>query len=195
MSTTAANHHPKANDKVVFGLWTFILSDCILFATLFVCYAVLHTHTYGNIGIKSVAQLPYVFITGLFLLATSMTYGFSSYGFEKGKKGVVWFWLLITLILGLAFVGFEYHEFAYLLHHGASWKDSAFLSAFFALVGIHWFHVIGALIWLAVLLIQFLSQPLNDMMRTRLTCVGLFIHFLNAIWIFIFTLVYLLGAF
>ncbi len=194
--TAAVDHHDhqhETNTKVVMGFWVFILSDFVLFAVLFASYAVLHNNTYGGIGIQQIVTLPYVLIESLLLLAGSFTFGLSAIASNCGKKGWVWFWLLVTCLLGLGFVCMEYHQLAYLVHEGQSWQQSAFLSAFFGLVGVHGIHVLVALVWGLVLLVQFIYKPLNEM-RTRLSCFGLFWHFLNIIWVFIFTVVYLMGV-
>lgn len=189
-----AHHEHETSSKVLYGFWLFILSDFVLFATLFACYAVLSPNTYGGIGIQQVATLPYVLVASLLLLTCSFTYGLSAVSAQNLKKGLTQFWLLITLLFGLGFVGMEYHEFANLFLQGYTWQNSAFLSAFFALVGIHWLHTLVALIWIVILMIQLASHSISSTMRTKLACLGLFIHFLNIIWIFIFTVVYLMGA-
>ncbi len=187
------DHHHETNVKVVMGFWVFILSDFVLFAVLFASYAVLHNNTYGGIGIQQIVTLPYVLVESLLILSCSFTYGLSAICSQGNRKALVWFWLCITFLLGLAFVCMEYHQLAYLVEHGHSWQQSAFLSIFFRLVGIHGMHVVIALVWTVILLIQFLYKPLNEM-RTRLSCLGLFWHFLNIIWVFIFTVVYLMGV-
>lgn len=194
LHSTEHHSHDDVHTKVVFGFWTFVLSDCVLFAALFATYAVLHNNVWDNIGIAQVASLPFVLMQSLVLLTCSFTYGLSFTGFHNGNKGQVLFWLLITLLLGIVFISLEYHEFAILLQNGHSWQNSAFLSIFFTLVGTHGFHVIAALIWTLILLIQIGHQGLTSTMKTRMTCLGVFIHFLNLIWIFIFTIVYLMGA-
>jgi cytochrome o ubiquinol oxidase subunit 3 len=194
MTTHAHDHHVEAGDRAIFGFWTFLLSDFIMFAALFASYVVLQHNTYGGIGIKDIVGLPYVLITGFALLVSSFTYGLSSVAFDRTRKAQALFWLLITFLFGLAFVLFEGHLFSVLIDTGNTWHKSAFLSIYFTLLGIHWFHVIVALLWAVVVFFQLSAKGLTSVMRTRLTCLGMFFHFLNIIWIFIFAIVYLMGA-
>jgi len=154
----------------------------------------LKDNTFGGVSIRQVASLPYVLAETLFLLFSSFTYGLCFYFLTRHQKRLMMFWLSITFILGLCFVLMEFHEFSYLVHTGNSWQRSAFLSSFFSLVGIHGIHVLLGLIWMFVLMMQFSSKGLTPTMRTRFVCLGLFWHFLDIMWIFIFTLVYLMGA-
>ena len=197
MTTQVLNdhgHHHDVSSKVIFGFWIFILSDCILFSALFAVYVVLRNNTFGGISINQIASLPYVLLTGLFLLTANFTYGLSSMGFHANSKAHTILWLVITFLLGLAFIMMEQHEFAYLINSGSNWQKSAFLSAFFALLGFHWFHMLAALLWMVIFIIQFISQGFTTTMKIRLTCLGMFLHFLNIVWVFIFTVVYLMGA-
>ncbi|ODN43026.1 cytochrome c oxidase subunit 3 [Piscirickettsia litoralis] len=198
MTATTMNHHKEHHhhddgSKSLFGFWTFVLSDAVLFAALFACYVVLKDQTYGNIGIVQIASPGYVFLTTLFLLACSFTYGISSAAAQAGSRGRVLLWLIVTIISGIVFVSMTFHEFAVLFHNHHTWHQSAFLSAFFSLVGIHMIHVIVALLWAVVLIIQFLMQGITTGMRTRLACMGMFFHFLNLVWVFIFIIVYMMG--
>ena len=145
-------------------------------------------------GIKDIINLHFELLLSIVLLVGSLTYGFSSLAFDQGKKGAMVIWPLATFAAALAFVLLEQHQFAALIAAGHDWKGSAFLSIFFTLLGVHWIHVIVSIAWMAILLIQFMTHGLNDVMRTRLTCLGMFVNFLNIIWIFIFTMVYLMGA-
>lgn len=194
MTTHAHDHHVEAADRAIFGFWTFLLSDFIMFAAMFACYVVLQHNTYGSIGIKDIVGLSYVLITGFALLVTSFTYGLSSVAFDRSQKGQTLFWLLVTFAFGLVFILMEWHQFAVLIDSGNTWHKSAFLSIYFTLLGIHWFHVIAALLWAVVVFLQLSAKGLTTVMRTRLTCLGMFFHFLNIIWIFIFAIVYLMGA-
>lgn len=188
------SHHYDGGSKSIFGFWIFLLSDCVMFAALFAAYVVLQHNTYGGIGIRGIATLPFVFVLTLILAACSFTYGLAAASGHKQSGGGVQGGLWLTLILGLGFVFLEYYQFYYLLHEGNSWHNSAFLSAFFALAGIHWIHVIFALLWTLILIVQFAIKGVTPAMKTRLTCLGMFWHFLNIIWVCIFVIVYLMGA-
>jgi len=188
------DHHHDADAIDVFGFWIYILSDCVLFATLFATYAVLHNNTYGAPGIKQLVSLPYVLAETMFLLASSFTYGLAMLSLYKGKRDQVLSWLMITFVFGLAFIVMEVNEFIHLYMEGHSWHNSAALSAFFTLVGTHGFHVTMGLIWMVVLMVQLRKYKITTVMSKRLTYLGLFWHFLDIVWIFVFTIVYLMGA-
>lgn len=197
MSQTAELHHEHHHDTDsidVFGFWVYILTDCILFATLFAAFAVLHNNTFGGPGIKQLASLPYVFAETIFLLASSFTYGLAMLSLYQGKKNAVMNWLIITFILGFCFVAMEVNEFIHLVMEGHSWQTSGALSAFFTLVGTHGLHVSIGLIWMALLVVQVAKYKLTPTMTRRLTYLGLFWAFLDIVWIFVFTIVYLMGA-
>jgi len=193
--SSADLHHPHNTDAIdVFGFWVYILTDCVLFATLFAAYAVLHNNTYGGPGIKELVSLPYVFAETMFLLASSFTYGLAMLGLYKGdKKGVIR-WLMITFLLGLSFIAMEINEFVHLFMEGHSWHNSGALSAFFTLVGTHGLHVSIGLTWMALMMLQVAKFGVNPTISRRLTYLGLFWHFLDIVWIFVFTIVYLMGA-
>lgn len=191
---TAHHEHHDSGDKTVFGIWVFLLSDFIMFAALFAAYAVLKNNVAGSIDIRHLTHLPYELIETLALLTCSFTYGLSAFSMYRGSKGGVIFWLFVTLLFGLAFVGLEYHQLSALLAQGYSWHNSAFLSSFFTLVGLHGAHVVVALLWILVLMVQFGKKGIIPAMKPRLTSLGLFIHFLNIVWVLIFFIVYLLGA-
>lgn len=198
MTTTTVHHHHdhelETDSKVFFGFWVYILSDCILFASLFACYAVLQHNTFGGVGIRQIASLPYVLVETFFLLTSSLTCGFAFLGMHNKLRSALMVWLAVTFVLGVCFLMMEIHEFAYLIHTGNSWQRSAFLSAFFTLVGGHGAHVLFGLIWLVVLFVQLIMKGITPVMKRRVICFSLFWHFLDIVWIFIFTIVYLMGA-
>lgn len=189
-----SGHHHDTNVIDVFGFWMYILTDCILFATLFAAFLVLQHNTFGGPSIKELVSLPYVFIETVFLLASSFTYGLAMLGLYKQKQKSVIGWLGVTFLCGLAFVALELNEFINLYHEGHSWHTSAALSSFFTLVGTHGLHVSIGLIWMAVTIYQVKKFKLNTTMGRRLTYLGLFWHFLDIVWIFVFTIVYLMGT-
>jgi cytochrome o ubiquinol oxidase subunit 3 len=189
------HHHEKENaSKVIFGFWIYLMSDCVLFAVLFSVYGVLHNNTFGGVGIKEVASLPYIFVSTLALFTSGLSCGLALLSARQQKTSRALFWLLVTFVLGLVFLGMELHEFMYLVHTGNSWQRSAFLSSFFILVGVHGLHVLIGLIWLTLVFIQTCIKGTSFPMQTRLTCLGLFWSFLDIIWIFVITFVYLMGA-
>ncbi len=189
------HHHHDTDGIDVFGFWIYILTDCLLFATLFATYMVLHNNTFGSPGIKELASLPYVFIETMFLLTSSFTYGLAVLAMYKGNKPWLINWLLVTFVLGACFVGMEINEFIHMVMEGHSWQVSGALSAFFTLVGTHGLHVTIGLIWMLLLVFQlFLYKDLNRTMARRITYLGLFWHFLDIVWIFVFTIVYLMGV-
>lgn len=190
----ATTHHHDSDSMDIFGFWIYILSDCILFSGIFATYAVLYKNTYGGVGIKEITSLPYVLIETMALLASSFTYGLTMMAVYKDKLRAALFWLAITFLLGLSFVGMEINEFVHLYLEGHTWQSSAALSAFFTLVGTHGLHVAMGLLMMMVMMLQLLMFGVTPFMRRRLTYLGLFWAFLDIIWIFVFTIVYLMGA-
>jgi cytochrome o ubiquinol oxidase subunit III len=186
-------HQDEVYSKMLFGFWLYLMSDCILFATLFATYAVLHPNTYGGPSSHEIFSLPYVLIETLILLTSSFTCGLGMlFARRQGRKAFIWFGL--TFLLGLTFLILELKEFTLLVQEGHSWQKSAFLSAYFTLVGTHGLHITCGLLWIIVLMGQILFKGLTAVNLKRLMCLSLFWHFLDVIWIFIFTLVYLMGA-
>ncbi len=188
------DHHHDADATDIFGFWIYILSDCILFATLFAAFAVLHEHTFGGPTLKELISLPYVLVETMFLLASSFTYGLAILALYKEKRNAVAFWLVITFLLGLGFITMEVHEFFHLFAEGHTFHTSASLSAFFTLVGTHGLHVSIGLLWMAIMIAQLFIFKITPATIRRLTYLGLFWHFLDIVWIFVFTIVYLMGA-
>ena len=193
-SLTYHEHHHDADATDLFGFWIYILSDCVLFAILFATYAVLHLNVYGGPGIKELTNLPYVLTETMVLLVSSFTYGLAILALYKSKMKSLLSWLFLTFLLGLGFVGMEIYEFVHLCLEGHSWQSSAALSAFFTLVGTHGLHVSLGLLWMLVLMIQLCCFRLTPQMKKRLAYLGLFWTFLDIVWIFVFTIVYLMGA-
>ena len=185
-------HHPEGSSTML-GFWIYLMSDCLVFAMLFATYAVLGSSYAGGPGPKQLFDLPLVALNTTMLLLSSITYGFAMLAMNDGKRGVTQAWLAITGLLGLAFLGIELWEFSHFIHEGATPQTSAFLSAFFTLVGTHGLHVTFGVIWLVVLMVQVQVKGLVPANRRRLMCLSLFWHFLDVIWIGVFTFVYLMG--
>ena len=193
-SDTHADHAAGGHDLSSFGLWLYILTDCLLFASLFATYAVLSPATFGGPGPAQLFSLPYVLVETLLLLSSSISFGMVLLGKQQGNVGMVKGGLVVTFLLGLAFVGMEINEFHHLIADGHGPQANAFLSSFFALVGTHGLHVTMGLVWMGALLVQVSRRGLEADVSRRLGLLGIFWHFLDVIWIFVFTFVYLLGA-
>ena len=193
--TSQHSHHDEHDDnKAIFGFWIYIMSDCILFASIFATYAVLHNNVFGGPTSKELFSMPFVLVETFILLTSSFTYGLVMLALHEKNLNKVIFWLIITFLLGLSFVSMELYEFTSLFHEGNSWQRSAFLSSFFTLVGTHGLHVTCGLIWMLSLIIQLLKYGINGITLKKLSCLSLFWHFLDIVWIFVFTIVYLMGA-
>ena len=193
----SAHHHDhdtEATSKVVFGFWVYIMSDCILFSCFFASYAVLHANVFGGPGPKELFDLNYVMIETFLLLTSSFTYGLATLAMTKEHKAQVMLWLFFTFLLGLGFIGMEINEFHHLIIEGNGPSRSAFLSSFFGLVGLHGLHVTCGLIWMVLLMVQVSKHGLTAIVNRKLSCLSLFWHFLDIIWIFVFTVVYLMGV-
>ncbi|MBW5414953.1 cytochrome o ubiquinol oxidase subunit III [Pseudomonas sp. MAG002Y] len=186
--------HHDAGSMTVFGFWLYLMTDCILFATIFATYAVLSGSFAGGPTGKEIFELPYVLVETFLLLFSSITYGFAMIAAHKEQKSKVLGWLAITFLFGLGFIVMEINEFHHLIAEGFGPQRSAFLSAFFTLVGTHGLHVTSGLIWMAILMIQVSQKGLTATNQTRLMCLSLFWHFLDIVWICVFTVVYLMGV-
>ncbi len=189
----AEEHEHAAGGSTLLGFWIYLMSDCLLFAALFATYGVLGGSYAGGPAPKDVFDLPLVAVNTSMLLLSSITYGFAMLTTYQGRVAATQGWLVVTALFGLAFVGIELHEFAHLIHDGAGPQRSAFLSAFFTLVGTHGLHVSVGLIWMATLMLQVGRRGLIPANVRRLACLSLFWHFLDVIWIGVFTFVYLGG--
>ncbi|HFO0259520.1 cytochrome o ubiquinol oxidase subunit III [Serratia marcescens] len=190
----AEHGHHDAGETKVFGFWIYLMSDCILFASLFATYAVLVNGTAGGPTGAHLFKLDFVLVETFLLLFSSITYGMAMIAMNKGKVAGVNLWLFLTFLFGLGFIGMELFEFHEFISEGFGPDRSAFLSSFFALVGTHGLHVTAGLVWIIVLMIQVSKFGLTATNKTRLMCLSLFWHFLDVVWICVFTVVYLLGA-
>jgi cytochrome o ubiquinol oxidase subunit 3 len=197
MTTQSVAHHDahhNADATDVFGFWTYIMTDCVLFATLFAVFAVLHNHYFGGPALKELVSLPYVLGETLFLLVSNLTFGFGILSLYDNYRNRVVFWLILTILLGFGFVFMEVREFIHLMHEGHGYQASAAMSSFFTLVGTHGLHVSFGLLWIIVMTVQLCFFDITPAVRRRLTYLGLFWNFLDIVWIFVFTIVYLMGA-
>jgi cytochrome o ubiquinol oxidase subunit 3 len=187
------HEHPDGASTML-GFWMYLMSDCLIFAVLFAAYGVLGTSYAGGPTPKEIFELPLVAVNTAMLLFSSITYGFAMLSMEEGRQRVMQMWLVFTGLFGLAFLSIEMYEFANLIHEGAGPTRSAFLSSFFTLVGTHGLHVTFGLIWLVTLMVQVSRRGLITENRRRLMCLSMFWHFLDVVWIGVFTFVYLMGV-
>ena len=185
-------HHPE--NGTLLGFWLYLMSDCLVFACLFATYAVLGRSYAGGPTGAELFDLPLVALNTSLLLLSSITYGFSMLEMQRGRLAPTLLWLAVTGALGAGFVGLELHEFAHLIADGAGPQRSAFLSSFFTLVGTHGLHVTFGLVWLVTLMLQLGRHGLTAANRRRLMCLSMFWHFLDVVWIGVFTFVYLMGV-
>lgn len=185
-------HHPE--NGTLFGFWLYLMSDCLVFACLFAAYAVLGRSYAGGPTGGELFDLPLVAVNTSLLLLSSITYGFAMLEMQKGRLPVTLVWLGITGLLGAGFIGIELTEFAHLIHEGAGPQRSAFLSSFFTLVATHGLHVSFGIVWLITLMVQSARHGLIPENRRRLMCLSMFWHFLDVVWIGVFTFVYLMGV-
>ncbi|UAK23748.1 cytochrome o ubiquinol oxidase subunit III [Sphingomonas nostoxanthinifaciens] len=188
------DHDHGGNGATVLGFWIYLMSDALIFASLFAMFGVVSTAFAGGPAPRDIFDLPLVALNTALLLASSITFGQAMPHMEANRVGATRFWLVLTGLLGAAFVGIELYEFSHLIAEGAGPQRSAFLSAFFTLVGTHGAHVTIGLIWMVVLLVQLGQHGLSQPMKRRLICLSMFWHFLDIIWIGVFTFVYLFGV-
>ncbi len=189
------NHHiEETHNKTLLGFWIYLMTDLIMFAALFASYVALRNNTYGGPGGEELFSLGFVLAETLILLTSSFTCGLAMLSVHNGHKKRVIVWFLITALLGVAFVIMELTEFSHLIAEGASPQTSAFLSAFFSLIGMHGLHILIGVIWMLISLVMLYKKGLTAAIVNKLTRLSLFWHFLDIVWIFIFTIVYLFGV-
>ena len=187
-------HEPHPENGTSLGFWLYLMSDCLIFAALFATYGVLGRSYAGGPSGKDLFDLSLVAVNTAFLLMSSITFGFAM--LQKQKKNVngTLLWLAVTGLLGAAFLAVELYEFHHLIHQGATPQSSAYLSSFFTLVGTHGIHVTFGLVWLITLMIQIKKHGLINENVRRINCLSMFWHFLDVVWIGVFTFVYLMGV-
>ncbi len=185
-------HHPEGSTML--GFWLYLMSDCLIFAILFATHAVLGRNYAAGPSPSDLFDLRLVAINTSMLLFSSITYGFAMLQMERQRKAETLFWLAVTGLFGATFLGLELYEFAHLIQEGAGPGRSAFLSSFFTLVGTHGLHVTFGIIWLVTLMVQVSMHGLIPANRRRLMCLSMFWHFLDVVWIGVFSVVYLLGV-
>ena len=184
--------HPEGHSTML-GFWIYLMSDCLIFAILFACYAVLGGNYAAGPGPRDLFDLNLVAVNTAMLLLSSITYGFAMLAMQQDRLRATQLWLVVTGLFGAAFLGIELYEFHHLIHEGATPQRSAFLSAFFTLVGTHGLHVTFGIVWLTTLVVQLGRHGLIAANQRRVACLSLFWHVLDVIWIGVFTFVYLMG--
>ena len=187
------DHHDYAGDTI-FGFWIYILSDCLLFGTLFAVFAVFSNSFAGQIEPIELFNLTFVAGETALLLLSSFTFGMAMLKANKEDMKGMLKWLGITFALGLSFLVMELYEFWHFSNEGATFHSSAYWSSFYALVATHGLHVFAGLIWMTVLFVHFKRDGFSEDNKTRLACLSLFWHFLDVIWICVFSVVYLMGV-
>jgi|ERR1700722_12101427 len=200
-------NHQEAitNDKTVFGFWVYLMTDLLMFGVLFATYSVLHGNIFSGPSGKQIFDLPFALTETIILLTSSFTAGLgilgarhhemaSTPGVRSNSKNQVLIWFGVTFLLGLSFLGLELSEFHKLVTEGNSWQRSAFLSSYFALVATHGLHITFGLFWMLITMLKVKSKGLTASLTRKLTLLSLFWHFLDIVWIFIFTIVYLMGV-
>ncbi|MEM9682160.1 MAG: cytochrome o ubiquinol oxidase subunit III [Pseudomonadota bacterium] len=192
-TTGGAIPPPDSYQQRAFGFWLYLMSDAIIFALLFATYAVMVGGTDGGPTGKDLFSLTHTLAETALLLISSLTFGLATVAMHGDRKGSVLGWLFVTFLLGLGFVGLEIQEFAGMIAQGAGPDRSGFLSAFFTLVGTHGLHVSFGLVWILIMSAQIATKGMTAPVRSRLTRLGLFWHFLDIVWIGIFSVVYLPG--
>jgi cytochrome o ubiquinol oxidase subunit 3 len=188
------NHHQDQDTLDVFGFWLYILTDCILFGCLFATYLVLNAPGHPGPLLKNYINLKDVLLETGVLLVSNFTFCLAILNLYQRRMRRVQAWLLMTFAFGAGFITMELQEFMHMLREGFSWEVSGAISSFFTLVGTHGLHVSFGLLWIVILIVQLPWIQSESIQRRRMTYLGLFWNFLDIVWIFVFTAVYLMGA-
>jgi cytochrome o ubiquinol oxidase subunit III len=194
MSTISTAVEAENTDKALLGFWLYIMTDCVLFASLFATYAVLRNNTFGGPAGAQLFHLPYILVETIALLTSSFTCGLALLSARLRDKNTALLWFGLTFVLGAVFLGMELSEFHKLALDGNSWTRSGFLSSYFTLVGTHGLHISVGLLWMATMMVRIWRSGISNISLKRLQMLSMFWHFLDVVWIFIFTIVYLTGA-
>lgn len=191
MAHSLEHHEQEADERALFGFWVYLMTDLLMFSILFAVYAVLHNNTLGGPSGRDLFKLPLALAETLILLTSSFTCGIGMIAARRGNKNQVLGWFGVTFMLGVAFLAIELTEFSELIREGHTISSNAFFSSFFTLVGTHGLHITSGLLWMAITMIFVSVRGLNSRMVRKLSMLSLFWHFLDVVWIFIFTIVYL----
>jgi cytochrome o ubiquinol oxidase subunit 3 len=189
------DHHEHEHESMkTFGFWLFLITDVILFGTLFATFVVLRLNTDGGPTGAELIELNGIILSTFILLTSSFTSGIAVLQMNKGNKNGLILWLAITAVLGASFIYLEVTEFIHLVHEGANIGTSAYWSAFFTLVGTHGLHVSVGLIWMIALMLQLRRRGITPVTQRKVNIISLYWHFLDVVWIFVFSIVYLMGV-
>lgn len=180
-------------DTKVFGFWVYLMTDLIVFAALFATFIVLQGSTFGGPSGRQLFNLSSVLAETLILLTSSFTCSLATLAVHRKRKNQILFWFVVTFILGVAFLWLELAEFSAFVSQGASWRRSAFLSAFFTLVGTHGLHISIGLLWIIAAVFRICLRPLSEHATSQIFRLAFFWHFLDLVWVFIFSIVYGMG--
>jgi cytochrome o ubiquinol oxidase subunit III len=186
-------HHDPQELKML-GFWIFLITDVVLFGTLFATYVVLHNNTAGGPTAHEIFEMPGVIAETFILLTSSFTSGLAVLAMNAGKVKQLIGWLIVTWILGASFIFLEVDEFIKMVHEGFNYGTSAFATSFFTLVGTHGLHVSMGLGWMLLIMIQLARKGITDVTRGKVNVISLYWHFLDAVWIFLLSVVYLMGV-
>jgi cytochrome o ubiquinol oxidase subunit 3 len=186
--------HHDVSSNTIFGFWVYLMTDCILFATFFAAYAVLHNGTFGGATAHDLLDLPSALAETMLLLTSSFTCGIAMWFAPRKDKNQVITWFALTFLLGIAFMVMELAEFSRLILQGNTWQSNAFLSSYFSLIGLHGLHIIAGLLMMIVFVAQLIRRGFTAVVLRRLTCLRMYWQFVYLIWIFTFAIVYLIGA-
>lgn len=192
--STVTHELQERSERAHIGFWVYLMTDCMLFASLFATYVVLRNNTFGGPSGADIFEMPFVLVETLILLTSSFLCGLALLAAKAGKKTLTLVLFGLTFLLGVSFLAMELSEFSKLVSEGYGWQRSGFLSAFFTLVGTHGAHILSGLIWMAVMMVRVVQTGLGPNNIRRLSLLALFWHFLDIVWIFIFTIVYLMGV-
>jgi cytochrome o ubiquinol oxidase subunit III len=192
--STHHNHEHHQSENSIFGFWVYIMSDCILFSALFATFIVLKDSTAGGASLAGLFSLPFVLVETMILLSSSFTFGLALLFARDNKKCMMFKMLAATFLLGISFIAMEFYEFRHLIHEGYTFSTNAAFSSFFTLVGTHGLHVISGLFWMILVITHLAKNGITTKTTTKLYCLGLFWHFLDVIWVCVFTIVYLMNA-
>lgn len=186
--------HHDIYSKTVFGFWVYLMTDFMVFTTLFATYDVLHNKTFGGPSAKDLFNIHYTLVQTLIFLLSSFLIGLGGAAAHRKQRVTTLLLFGLTFFLGIIFMGMELNEFSRFIQQGYDWKKSAFLSIYFTIVGTFGLHLLFALLWIVVLLIPVIIHGVTQASVRRLTCLRMFWQFLGVVWIFIYTIIYLLGV-
>jgi Heme/copper-type cytochrome/quinol oxidase, subunit 3 len=186
--------HHDVSSNTIFGFWRYLMTDCVMFASFFAAYVVLQGGTFGGPLPRDIIHLPSSLVQTLILLASSFSCGFAMLQAPSENKRKLLAWLALTFILGLVFFLMEWSELSYLVIQGSSWRRSAFLSAYFTLIGMHGVHIVVGLLLMIFFGVQLYYRGFTAAVLRRLTCLRIYWQFIYLIWIFTFTFVHLMGV-